>query len=313
MEKLFYKYRAIGNLDTLAKMLRLTTPQLRRLAENADRLYRPGPRFQKSDGTFRETWNAMPQLKGAQGCIKRLILARVDYPNYLQGGLMGRDYKQNAGIHKRSRIVINEDIESFFPSISTDAVFDIWRHFFHFPDPVAQCLTKMTTKNGQVPQGARTSTHLANLVLWRSEDKLNDQYRQRGIRYSRFVDDISVSAQHNIPAQEKTNIVGAIVGMLAKHSLIAKRSKHAIMTRGQSMRVNKLVVNRSAGLTKKDRLRIRAAVHEVEQLAQNGADSHELHSSYLRVAGRVAMLKRFHPARGQKLQLRLDQTTSKLA
>ena len=306
MQKLSYRHRAVGTLGTLAKVLGVTTQQLQRVADNADKLYRPGPRLEKGDGTYRETWDAMPQLKSVQGRIKDRILALVDYPEYLQGGIRGRDYKQNAELHSGSRVVINEDIKNFFPSISTQAVFDIWRHFFHFPDPVAQCLAKLTTRNGEVPQGARTSTHIANLALWRSEGQLVEKLRPRGIRYSRLVDDISVSARHTITRSEKTAMVGDIVGMLSKRGFTAKRSKHAIMTSGQAMSVNKLAVNRRAGLTKRVRALIRSAVHEFEQRAMREADSQDLRAAYNRVLGRVGLLKRFHRDTGEILKKRLE-------
>jgi len=306
MGEIFYKYRPVGSLGNLGRMLGLTLPQLRRLADRANRLYRPGPSFEKSDGSTRQTWNAMPQLKAAQGRIKNLILSRVEYPKYLQGGLRNRDYKRNAHLHRRSRIVINEDIETFFPSISADAIFDIWRNFFHFPQPVAQCLTKLTTKDGRVPEGARTSTHLANLVLWRLENSLVKRFQQRGVRYSRHVDDITASARHAVTKEDKTQIIGSIFGMLSQHGLKPKRSKHSIATRGQAMRVNRLVVNQHPTLGKKERARIRSAVHEFEQLAKSDVSQHEMITAYHRISGRVGTLKRFHPAQADKLKARLD-------
>src|SRR5882724_397290 len=120
MQRLFYKHRAIGSIDTLARVLGVTISQLLRVAESADKLYRPGKRRHKPDGTYRETWDAMPPLKTIQGRIKCRILSLVDYPIYLKGGLTGRDYKQNAELHRRSRIIVNEDIENFFPSITAN-------------------------------------------------------------------------------------------------------------------------------------------------------------------------------------------------
>lgn len=51
-------------------------------------------------------------------------------------------------------------------------VFDIWHRFFRFPPPVATQLTKLTTKDGLVPQGAKTSALLSNLVFLDEERRL---------------------------------------------------------------------------------------------------------------------------------------------
>jgi hypothetical protein len=310
--KLFYKHRAIGSLTTLARVLDITPAQLRRLVENADKLYHPGPKFLKADGTVRETWDAHPQLKAIQGRIKNRILLKASYPEHLQGGLKKRDYVRNAKLHTGSKIVINEDIANFFPSITAYTVQDIWQGFFHYPEPVASCLTKLTTRYGELPQGAKTSTHLANLVFWRSENQLVSNLRKRGIRYSRFVDDITLSAKHKSPATNKTYMVGTIFALLSKHGFGAKRSKHSIMTSGKAMSVNKLVVNRTAGLPKKERARIRAAVSAFESLSKSSAmESHEIASAYNKVRGRVELLKRFHKPEAEKLLIRLDAANPK--
>jgi hypothetical protein len=108
-------------------------------------------------------------LKTIQERIKVKILYKVFYPRYLQGSIkddgIKRSYISNAKIHANSRIVINEDITKFFPSTSEQLIFDIWKIFFGFSDKVARYLTKLTTKDGLLPEGAKTSSYLANLVL----------------------------------------------------------------------------------------------------------------------------------------------------
>src|SRR5690606_42051319 len=71
----------------------------------------------------------------------------------------------------RSRIVINEDISGFFPSTSAEHVFNIWHELFGCSQEVSQCLTQLTTRRGELPQGAITSSFLANLVFWQDEPR----------------------------------------------------------------------------------------------------------------------------------------------
>lgn len=305
MDRLYYKHPPIGQLTTLARLLKLTSAQLDRIARRADSMYREGPRFVKQDGTVRQTWDAMPQLKAIQGRIKNLILCKVEYPSYLNGGLRGRDYKKNAGMHKKGHLVITEDIERFFPSITADAVYDIWTGFFRFPDDVANCLTRLTTKNGKLPEGGRTSSHLANLAFWRVEGDFSKRLQRRGIRYSRLIDDITTSSKRRVPAKTKTEIVRGVVGMLQKHGFRVKRKKHSIASRGGSVRVNNLAVARKVSLPKAERARIRAAVHEVELLAKSGCAKEELQTSFNHASGRLSALKPLHSKLAEQLHKRL--------
>lgn len=93
----------------------------------------------------------------------------------------------------------------------------------------AWLLTKLTTRNGSLPQGGIPSSYLANLVFWRDESLLHAKLRARGIRYSRYVDDIAMSSTTRLARVEKSKAIADVYGMLEKHGLTARRDKHEIM------------------------------------------------------------------------------------
>lgn len=300
-----YNGQAIRRIESLGKALRCSQQRLDYLGNNADRLYRIAQEIEKSDGSKRVTFDAKPALKEVHRRIKIEILDRVTFPMYLTGSIKGRDYKTNAELHVGAAIVIAEDIGSFFPSTTTAHVFDVWRNFFGFSDEVARLLTALTTRNGELPQGAITSPHLANLVFWRDEPALHDRFAADGIVYSRFVDDVAASSKTTIPPERKTEIVRLIFGLMLRHGYKPKRTKHELKTAGQQMTVTKLTVNQMPGLPKAERARIRAAVHHLECLAGQGALSAEQRREYASVLGRVNHLARFHPGEAAGLKARL--------
>lgn len=261
--------------------------------------------IEKSDGRKRFTFDAKPALKEIHRRIKSEILDRVTFPLYLTGSIKGRDYKTNAELHVGAAIVIAEDIGSFFPSTTTAHVHDVWRNFFGFSDEVARLLTALTTRNRELPQGAITSPHLANLVFWRDEPALHDRFAADGIVYSRFVDDVAASSKTPIPPERKTEIVGAMYGLMLRYGYRPKRKKHELKTARQQMTVTKLTVNQKPGLPSADRARIRAAVHRLERLAGQGVLSAEQRREYACVSGRVNHLARFHPGAAARLKARL--------
>jgi hypothetical protein len=300
-----YNGQAIRRIESLGKALRCSPQRLGYLGNNADLLYRIAQDIEKSDGSKRVTFDAKPALKEVHRRIKIEILDRVTFPLYLTGSIKGRDYKTNAKLHVGAAIVIAEDIGSFFPSTTTAHVFDVWRNFFGFSDEVARLLTALTTRNGELPQGAITSPHLANLVFWRDEPALHDRFAAEGIVYSRFVDDVAASSKTTMSPECKTEIVRLIFGLMLRHGYKPKRKKHELKTAGQRMTVTKLTVNQKPGLPKAERARIRAAVHHLECLAGQGALSAEQRREYASVLGRVNHLARFHPGEAAGLKARL--------
>lgn len=170
----------------------------------------------------------MGPLKEVHKRLKLNIFSKVDFPEYLQGSLKGRDYVTNASLHKDKQILICEDVKGFFPSVSAAYVEDVWCGFFGFAPEVAKLLTQLTTKDGSLPQGSIASSFLANLVMWRYEPLLHAKLAQRGITYSRYVDDMVMSAATHLDKETQTWVIAQVYGMLAQHGLRASRKKHEV-------------------------------------------------------------------------------------
>ena len=294
----FYSNAPIKSLGKLAEVLDVAPLALADLAASADALYRPVPQ-KKKDGTLRMTWDAYPQLKAVHQKIKNRLLIPVRYPLYLQGGIRDRnaprDYARNAAIHAGQRCVFNEDVENFFPSIGADKVRDIWESFFRFTPSVSDVLTKLTTRGGELPQGARTSSYLANLAFWRTEPELVRYLHALGYRYSRLIDDVTVSSARPLSARQKTQIISLIYAFFERDGFRPKYAKHRIYKANERMLVNNLVVNAHPSLPDEQRKGIRSLVHY--EANANITDVQRL----ARVRGKVALVARFHPSTAKRL------------
>lgn len=305
-----YKHARIGTINALARTLQVDCSMLGRIADNAKNLYRVAKEIKKEDGTIRRTYDALKPLKRIQARIKKEILDHVEFPEYLTGSLKGRDYKTNAALHCGAKIVITEDISGFFPSTTSSHVFNVWHKFFRFSEEVAACLTVLTTKDGELPQGASTSAHLANLVFWRTEPKLQASFAARGIVYSRYVDDMGVSSKTQIPPEEKTRIISVVYGMLYRYGYHPKRSKHELRTAKDRMTMTKLGVNKKPSLSHQEQSNIRAAVHGIGQAVASGNKNPMLAATFRKVKGRVSKLGRFHSGKATKLKVQLASIQS---
>ena len=308
-----FKGKPIASSAALARTLRISYRQLSWAIERADRLYRALPPIVKPDGSTRHVYNLADPLKDIQRRINRHLFGRVEFPLYLQGGIRDRKNPRhclaNAKLHSNAKIVINEDISGFFPSITEQQVQDIWQYFFHFPPDIAIILTKLTTYDGQLPQGAPTSSYLANLALWKNEAPTVETLSMKGIRYSRYIDDITLSSTHFQNDRNKTAMIGEVRSMCGKNNYQVKRSKHRIEYSGQPMRINNLQINNGVTLPKNERSRIRAAVHSCEKYLGEERSSNEYHALFNSTVGRVNHLRQFQMHEGRQLLRRLEACT----
>jgi len=302
--------RPIGSISALARKLGCNRRDLVRIARRADHLYRPGKPVVKEDGSIRRTYDARPPLKRIQRRILERLLRKVNYPMYLQGGIRDetspRSYIRDAARHAGKRIVITEDITAFFPSIKAPLVFNIWKHVFNFPDEVADCLTKLTTRRGEVPQGSSTSSYLANLVFWNCEAKVHNRLAHQGIEYGRFIDDITLSSEHKLSNRTKSAAISTVIGMMAAKGLRPKRPKHKIQPNSGVMEVHGLNVNAAHPTVPRwKRANLRALVHRLEALSGESRYTDEYRKLFQSASVRVGQLKQMHPHEAHRLAARL--------
>lgn len=311
----YSKVSKIRHVQTLSTVLDIPADRLVAIAGTSGEYWIAGKTQFKSNGEPRLTSNAKKPLKDIHEQIKNKLLKRVSYPRYLLGGIADRmrprDYKRHAEIHSGKKILISEDIQNFFPSTSTELVCGIWQRFFNFHPEIASILTNLTTYQGFLPQGWKTSGYIANLAFWDTEPELVERLQSRGFAYSRFMDDITVSARRKIDKNDKHFVVSAIYQLLFRKNYSPKRSKHQIVGNNNRMQVTGLIVNsRKPTLAKSDRNIIRAMVHACEKYPSEGRSSPEYRQLYRKASGKVGMMSRFHPEEAGKLRARLRSVAS---
>lgn len=313
MKAAFYPFDRIQSVESLRYPLGSDAAELERLARKASKLYFIAKRIPKEDGTTRVLYDTRPPLKPVLQKINDHFLRRVQYPDYLTGGLPGKDYKKSVDRHAGAATVIKEDITKFYPSVTDAVVYDIWHRFFGFAAEVANLLTRLTTRDGHLEQGAPTSGFLANLALWDVEPQIVERLAEGGwSNYSRHVDDICVSSPEPRNGEQTAWAVNQVYGMLRRNELKANRKKHKVMQSCERITLLKLVANSKASLPKKERSRVRAVAHRFEQKVAAGESLEALNKELPRVRGQVHKVKRFHPAKGSGLVASVNAAADKL-
>jgi hypothetical protein len=302
LSKPTYRCKPIRSVSALARALRLDVTTLIDAANAANLNYRVVP---PKPGSTRQIFDALGLLKDIHRRIKLTIFDQVMFPSYLHGSLKGCDYVTNASLHTNKKLLICEDVKQFFPSVGLTFVEDVWCGFFGFSSDVASLLTKLTTKDGTLPQGAITSSFLANLVLWRDEPLLHAKLATRGITYSRYVDDMAMSSVNYMSKVDQTWAIAQLYGMLRRNGLKAGRTKHEIFSSSEPMIATKLIVNRKPALEQKKRSQVRSQVRQLEIAHADGTDTEIVRSLTVKASQRVGQLGRFHKTQADHLKNRI--------
>ncbi|KJG11967.1 reverse transcriptase family protein [Photobacterium iliopiscarium] len=310
MDKPQYPCKSIASVEVLAKTLGVHLKLLNNIASKVEESYSsyvlPA---HKVSGKIRTVFEPKHELKKIQKRINSRIFERVIFPEYLIGGIKAtptipRDYVQNARIHSKSKTLINLDVRNFYPTIKAQEVKKIYKYFFKFSDEVVELLTLLTTYKGAVPQGGCTSSYLANLIFFNSEYQIVSSLRGQNIRYSRLLDDITISSTSEISSKKITVIIKSVSAMLKKHNLSLKGKKTKISDRDEchkDFEVTGLWVKEAEPKLRKEEVRrIRQLVYHCQLESINGMDSDEYHKIWNNVSGLVTKLTRLKHSQGKK-------------
>jgi hypothetical protein len=303
----YFDGRPIGSIAALARALGIEDKNLEAIASTANRRYRGPIKIPKASGGHREIFDAHPTLKNLQRRILDRILRRATLPAYLLGGVKGHSYIENAARHAGSKVILGEDIDSFYPSVTVSKVRLVFQHVFRFPPVVAEMLARLCTRNGVLVQGAVTSTDLANLVLYRTEPALEAAAQNRGLRYSRFVDDMHISSERAIPAEEVQQLLTSMRSVLEREGFKPKRKKQFVATAANVMRVHGLNVNSTPSAPRQVRRRLRTEFYLFEKRVATQPWDAELELCFMSISSRVGHLKQTNQGDAHRLKLRLQQ------
>lgn len=167
----YYKEKVIIKLDKFGK------PKLDKNGEPRKRIINP----------------SLNRLKVIQKRIQKNILVTIELPSYAFGAVKRKDNVDNAKQHQGKKYKFTTDLKDFFPSITNKAVYEMFINQC-FSHQIASILTKLTTYKGKIPQGAPTSSTLANLVFMKTGDILHQYAQDNKLTFTSFVDDMTFSS-----------------------------------------------------------------------------------------------------------------------
>jgi hypothetical protein len=300
----------VGSLSDLEFRLGVRRADLRKLLESRSSMYCSFQRPKKQHPypgklrrldllkpiKYRRIDNPSRQLKDIQRRILRKILASVDLPAYMVGGVSGKTLFGHASEHvgTRASTLVRMDISSYYPSVTCHHVYFVWNVVLDCPPPVAKLLTELTTFEWHLPQGAPTSAALANIFLASIYAPVCLASKRAGLTITTWVDDLIFSGPSAREIMETVRSTLAAEGFKVapgKRDILGPRAEKLVT----GVRIGK--VGPRAPHRKMSELR--AAIH---RLAVGSVDAAELGKYRQNLSARIAHLGTLHEGDAAKLK-----------
>ncbi len=163
--------------------------------------------------------------------------------------------------HVNKAVIIKLDIRNFFAS-STEKRIKKYFEKIGWNSEAADFLTRVTTFEGGLPQGAPTSPRLSNLINYRLDARLKGLADYFSASYTRYADDLTFSLQSD-SRPDIQQILSLTRRILLAYGYLLNTKKTKVLRKHQQQRVTGLVVNQKAQLPRQKRRWLRAVEHRI--------------------------------------------------
>lgn len=297
----------------VARALGLTDGQLKHYSIHRQRETSPHYvtfAIRKRSGGRRLIHAPKARLKAIQRKLNELLVSRLPNSSDAHGFRPGRSVATNADPHVGKRVIVKLDLADCFPSIHYGRVRGLLISL-GYSYSIATTLAVLTTEADRQPvvaegktyyvpigprvcvQGAPTSPGLCNAVLMRLDRRLAGLAKKFDFAYSRYADDLSMSG--NDPSKAKM-LIRFASEIVADEGFRLNRSKTRVLRHGQRQRVAGVVVNDQKGLSRTERRKLRAAIHQLDPIDRESAR---------RLQGKVAYLTMLNEEQAEPLRTAL--------
>lgn len=253
------------------------------LQHTDDSLYYRNFKIPKKRGGYRLISAPKKGLGIAQTRLASILATARKPKDFVKGYVPGESFLTNAKYHERQKWILGLDIDNFYPSITFPRVRGLFlSRLFGFNERVATILARITTTKDGLPQGARTSPIIANLIAYNLDRTLVKIAIENKLRYTRYADDITFSSSHRkVPSDliaswepmfgDRTILLGRkLSGAIEASGFRLNDSKTRLKFSYERQEVTGLIVNKSANVRRADVSRLRMVIHSARV---HGADN----------------------------------------
>lgn len=296
----------------LAAALGLSVGRLRYFSIHRERERRPhyvAFAIPKRSGGERTILAPKEELKALQRRLLPLLVDRLPVSEHAHGFRRARSIRTGAEPHVGARVLVQADVADFFPTVTYPRVRGLLIAL-GYGYPVAATLAALMTESVRQPvehegivyhvpvgprhcvQGAPTSPGLCNAVALRLDRRLHGLALALGFTYTRYADDFTFSGAGD------ENLGGLLKGtsrIVESEGFRLNAKKTRVTRRGRRQVVTGVSVASTLGLSRRERRRLRARIHQAGQRPPDPAEA-------ARIGGHLAYVRMLNPGQADALR-----------
>ncbi len=272
----------------------------------------------KKNGKMRHIAAPKTQLKAAQKQILEQILQKVEVSDLSHGFIKSRSVLTGAKVHHTGPdLLINIDLENFFPTITFERVRGLYQSFGYsgyiasllamictycerMPLEIKGEIKYIKTSERILPQGSPASPMITNIICRNMDKRINGLCKKLGITYTRYADDMSFSYMGNTDNLAIGSFLNSIHKIIEEEGFHMQKEKTHILRKNNRQYITGIVINNEEiGVPKKWVKILKASIHNAQKLKDSGGSvsSKTIHE----ISGKIAWLKSVNAKRYEKI------------
>ncbi|HFR3333245.1 TPA: retron Ec67 family RNA-directed DNA polymerase/endonuclease [Streptococcus suis] len=168
------------------------------------------------------------------------------------GFIKSKNIITNASSHHNRKIVLNVDIENFFPSFHFGRVKGFFEKnkYFKVPKEVAVFIAQLTCYNGSLPQGSPCSPIITNLICQILDFRIIELAQKYNLKYTRYADDMTFSTNDMQFVDTYIRFVEELGDLLTRSGFSLNDEKTHIQFQREKQTVTGLTVNKKVNVSR---------------------------------------------------------------
>jgi hypothetical protein len=209
---------------------------------------KPRPIYWVPEGTF---------IHDIQGRTKAL-LEHITLPKQILGGRKGRQPRDFARPHIGKTLLVEIDIQNFYPSVSSDRVEELFIQKLDCSSEVGGILRGLTTFASHLPHGFQTSTHIANILLRQPIWRVSKLCQEVGADLTVWGDNIVLSGSSRIEG-----IAERVVGIIETEARVRCHPPKLLWAAERAQTICSMTVNNCLAWNRSDKVPTEEAIRQL--------------------------------------------------
>ena len=241
-------------------------------------------------------------------------MQKIEVSDLSHGFIKSRSVLTSAKSHHTSPdLLINIDLENFFPTITFERVRGLYQSFGYsgyiasllamlctycerIPLEIKGEIKYIKTSDRILPQGSPASPMITNIICRNMDKRIYGLCKKLGVTYTRYADDMSFSYIGDTDNFAIGDFLSSIHQIIEAEGFHMKKEKTHILRKNNRQYITGIVINNEEiGVPKKWVKILKASIHNAQKLKDSGGSVSN--TTIHEISGKIAWLKNVNAKR----------------